>query len=170
MPPRLVDLAKELQQEIEKNESYVLSMTRSRKPMRSRSWPSASAAACATFSLLAAASRRAAAQTPAIALVDPADAPQWQAWTKETGWRVITGAAADNPDARALALATAVRDAIRDGVDPARVYLAGRGRRRRAGVLHHLAGPRPLGRRHRHRRLARSPPSTPAALFTANFT
>ncbi len=93
--------------------------------MRSKSWRSVSAAACVTISLLAPC--RSAAQTPAIALVDPADAPQWQTWTREAGWRVIAGAAAENPDARVLSLAAAVRDAIRDGVDPARVYLAGRG-------------------------------------------
>jgi hypothetical protein len=90
--------------------------------MRSRSWPSAFAAAYAIISGLPAA-----AQTPAIALVDPADAPQWQAWTKELGWKIVTGAAADNPDTRVLALATAVREAIAQGADPARIYLAGRG-------------------------------------------
>jgi hypothetical protein len=100
--------------------------------MKSRSWRSASVAASVTFSLLAAfvgllAPGRATAQTPAIALVDPADAQQWQEWTKEAGWRVIAGAASESPDGRVLALAAAVRDAIRDGVDPARVYLAGRG-------------------------------------------
>jgi predicted esterase len=92
--------------------------------MKSRSWPSASAAACAIISLLASS---ATAQTPAIAVVDAADAPQWQTWTKEVGWRVIAGAAADNPDSRVLALAAAVRDAIREGADPARIYIAGRG-------------------------------------------
>jgi hypothetical protein len=67
------------------------------------------------------------AQTPAIALVDPSDAAAWQGWAKEVGWRVITGAPAANPDARVLALAAAVQEAVKDGVDPARVYLAGRG-------------------------------------------
>jgi hypothetical protein len=93
--------------------------------MRSRSSPSASAAACVITSLLACGA--AAAQTPAIALVDPSDAPQWQGWTKDAGWRVITATAAENPDARLLALAAAVREAVRNGVDPARIYVAGRG-------------------------------------------
>jgi hypothetical protein len=94
--------------------------------MTSKNWSSASGAACATISLLLCGAAAAPAQTPAIALIEPADAPQWQTWAKETGWRVVTGAAAANPDARVLALATAVRAAIGDGVDPARVYLAGR--------------------------------------------
>ncbi len=93
--------------------------------MRSRNWSNGFAAACAIFSLLACPS--AAAQTPSIALVDATDAAQWQAWAKETGWRVITGAPADNPDARVLALASAVRDAVKSGADPARIYIAGRG-------------------------------------------
>jgi len=69
-----------------------------------------------------------AAKTPAIALIDAADAPQWQAWTKDLGWRVITPAASEAAiDLRVQALATAVQNAIRDsGVDPARVYLGGR--------------------------------------------
>jgi hypothetical protein len=93
--------------------------------MTSRSWPSAFAAVCGISSALWCGA--AAAATPAIALLDPADAPQWQSWTREAGWRVITAAAAENADARALALAEAVRAAVQDGVDPARVYLAGRG-------------------------------------------
>ena len=94
--------------------------------MRSRSWRSASGAVCAIISL--AACGAAAAQTPAIAVADPADAPQWQAWTKVNGWRVISAApAADNPDARVLALAAAVREAIGAGADASRIYLAGRG-------------------------------------------
>lgn len=93
--------------------------------MRSKNWSSGSGAAFATISLLLCGP--AAAQTPAIALVDAADAPQWQTWAKETGWRVISAAPADSADARVLALAAAVRDAVKNGVDPARVYIAGRG-------------------------------------------
>jgi hypothetical protein len=93
--------------------------------MKSRSWPSASAAVCGIISLFTCA--LAGAQTPAIALVDSADAPQWQTWAKDAGWRVIAPAAADNPDARVLALAAAVRDAIGEGADASRIYLAGRG-------------------------------------------
>src|SRR4051794_26294346 len=93
--------------------------------MRSRSLSNASGAACGIISLLWCGA--AAAQTPAIALADPSDAGPWQAWAKEVGWRVITGAPAANPDARVLALSAAVQDAVKNGVDPARVYLAGRG-------------------------------------------
>jgi len=93
--------------------------------MRSRNWRNAFARGCGISIALAAA---ASAQTPAIALVDPADAPQWQTWSKEAGWRIIAPPAdAKEIDLRVLALAAAVRDAIKDGVDPARVYLAGRG-------------------------------------------
>src|SRR4051794_13279265 len=92
--------------------------------MRSRNWSSASGAVCAIFSVLCGA---ASAQTPAVALVDPSDAAQWQTWAKEIGWRVITGAPAANPDARVLALSAAVQEALKNGVDPARVYVAGRG-------------------------------------------
>lgn len=93
--------------------------------MRSRNWLRKFAAACGTFSLLAA---TAAAQTPAIALIDPADAPQWQTWAKDAGWQVIVPPAAANPDARVLALIPAVREAIQNrGVDAGRVYLAARG-------------------------------------------
>jgi hypothetical protein len=63
-------------------------------------------------------------------LVDGADAPQWQTWTKDLGWQVIAPAADANPsiDVRVQALASAVEAAIRNaGVDPERVYLAGRG-------------------------------------------
>lgn len=94
--------------------------------MRSRNWPKKFALACATISVLAA-QQPAPASVPAIALVDPADAPQWQALAKAVGWRVITSTAADSPDTRVQALADAVAQAVKDGVDPARVYLAGRG-------------------------------------------
>src|SRR4051794_12812554 len=93
--------------------------------MRSKNWSSASGAVCAISNLLLCGA--AMAQMPAIALVDGADAAQWQTWAKEGGWRVFAGPPAATADARVLALAAAVRDAIKDGVDPARVYLAGRG-------------------------------------------
>jgi hypothetical protein len=63
-------------------------------------------------------------------MADPQDAAHWQAVAREAGWQTIVpgGAATDSIDARVLALAAAVRSAIRDGgVDPARVYVAGRG-------------------------------------------
>jgi predicted esterase len=72
----------------------------------------------------------AAAQAPpaaALAVVDQEDALQWQAWAKESGWRVITAAPAANPDARVQALAAAVDEAVKAGLDPSRIYLVGRG-------------------------------------------
>jgi len=70
----------------------------------------------------------AAAKAPAIALIDAADAPQWQTWVKDHGWQVVTAPAGNTAiDPRVQALAAAVRDAIqKGGVDPAHVYLAGR--------------------------------------------
>jgi len=63
--------------------------------------------------------------------VDGADAAQWRTWTKDLGWQVIAPAADDasaNIDVRVQALVSAVEAAIRSSdVDPARVYLAGRG-------------------------------------------
>jgi hypothetical protein len=94
--------------------------------MRSRNWSREFVLACATISLLSAQTPPAAA--PAIALVDAADAAQWEALAKAAGWRIITAPPADSPDTRAQALQTAVEKAIQSGgVDPARVYLAGRG-------------------------------------------
>jgi hypothetical protein len=111
--------------------------------MTSRSWSRKSVLACGIISLLAwpgghpAAAAQATpaaaspAKSPAIALVDGADAEQWRTWTKDIGWQVIVPAAEGanrNPDGWVQALASAVEAAIRDsGVDPARVYLAGRG-------------------------------------------
>src|ERR1035437_11048102 len=107
---------------------------RSRRPMKSRSWSRKSVLACGIISLLArrpAAARPTPAKSPAIALVDGEDAAQWRTWTKDLGWQVIApaaDAANANVDARVQALVPAVEAAIRDsGVDPARVYLAGRG-------------------------------------------
>ena len=103
--------------------------------MTSRNWFGKFALACATSSLLACSL---AAQTglappadaPAIALLDPADAAQWQEWAKALGWRVILPPAPPPAavDARIQALAAAVDDAVNHAqVDPARVYVAGRG-------------------------------------------
>ena len=68
------------------------------------------------------------AKSPAIALIDPADAAQWQTWVKERGWQVITAPAGNTAiDPRVQALVAAVQDAIKKGaIDPARIYLAGR--------------------------------------------
>jgi len=93
--------------------------------MTSKNWLRRSALACGIISLLVPA---ASAQTPAIALIDSADSAQWEAFAKGAGWRVITGASANNPDARIQNLATAIRNAIRSSeADATRIYLAGRG-------------------------------------------
>src|ERR1039458_6307334 len=97
--------------------------------MRSKNWPNAFAPACALPSLLFR-TPRAAQLKPAIVLIDAGDAAQWQAWTREAGWQVITGEAAPNAsiDTRVQTLAAAVETAIHSGgVDPAHVYIAGRG-------------------------------------------
>jgi len=63
-------------------------------------------------------------------LVDAQDAAHWQSVAQEAGWRTIVpgGASTDPIDARVLAMSAAVDAAIRNGgVDPAHVYLAGRG-------------------------------------------
>jgi predicted esterase len=102
--------------------------------MKSRSWSRKSALACGIISLLArgaAAAQAAPAKSPALVLADGADAAQWRTWTKDLGWQVIApagDAATANIDVRVQALVQAVEAAIRNsGVDPARVYLAGRG-------------------------------------------
>jgi hypothetical protein len=100
--------------------------------MRSRNWPGKFALACATISLPAAAQQALPpAPVPAIALVDAGDAAQWQALVKASGWRILTArvpsGSADNPDTRVQALAAAVAQSVKDGVDPSRIYLAGRG-------------------------------------------
>src|ERR1700683_5511028 len=110
--------------------------------MTSKNWSRRSGRGCAIISLLSAltqtpaalAQTPAAAQTPAIAVLDAADAVQWQTWTKDLGWAVIApklpeGAPA-NPalDLRVQALAAAVKAAVQSGaVDGSHVYLAGRG-------------------------------------------
>ncbi|MGA2723215.1 MAG: PDZ domain-containing protein [Bryobacteraceae bacterium] len=102
--------------------------------MKSRSWSRKSVLACGIISLLArgaAGAQATPARSPAIVLVDGADAEQWRTWTKDLGWQVIAPAAPAanaNIDVRVQALASAVEAAIRSaGVDPARAYLAGRG-------------------------------------------
>src|SRR5271157_1376452 len=101
--------------------------------MKSKSWSRTFALACGIISLFArgaAAAQATPAKSPAIVLVDGADAAQWQAWTKDLGWQVIAPSADSpnaNPDVRVQALASAVEAAIRNaGVDAGRVYLAGR--------------------------------------------
>ena len=65
-----------------------------------------------------------------VALLDSGDVPQWQSWTKDTGFQVIAAAAEQSAaiDTRVQALEKAVLAAIQDGsADSSRVYLAGRG-------------------------------------------
>jgi predicted esterase len=97
--------------------------------MTSRNWPNEFARVCATISVLLCVPLAAQTKVPAIALLDEGDTVQWQNWTRELGWQVIApaGAPADI-DSRVRALAAAVESAIGSGsVDPARVYIAGRG-------------------------------------------
>src|ERR1039457_947324 len=101
--------------------------------MTSRNWPKEFVRACATISLLLVwplAGQTTRTKTPAVALLDPGDAVQWQNWTREAGWQVIAAAGVPAPDidSRLRALAAAVESAIQSGsVDPERVYIAGRG-------------------------------------------
>jgi predicted esterase len=107
-----------------------------------RNWSRKSALACATISLLAARAARAqtdlpvpaaipSGKAPAIAVLDAAEAGQWQTWTKELGWKVIAPAnlpASAAIDARVQAVAQAVEQAVKSAaVDPAHIYIAGRG-------------------------------------------
>ncbi len=100
--------------------------------MISKNWSRRSVLVCGISLLacaLAPAQTPAPAKTPAIALIDAADAAQWQTLTTGAGWQLIVaaGAAGADMDARAKALAAAVAEAVKNGsVDPARVYLAGR--------------------------------------------
>ncbi len=97
--------------------------------MTSKNWPGEFARACVTISLflcwpLAAQTQT---KTPAVALLDSGDRQYWQ---REPGWQVIVPEVAPGADidSRVRALAAAVEDAIHSGaVDPARVYIAGRG-------------------------------------------
>jgi predicted esterase len=98
--------------------------------MTSRNWPNEFVRACATISLVLCWPLGAQNKAPAIALLDAGDAVQWQNWTREAGWQVITpaGAPGADIDSRVRALAAAVESAIQNGsVDAARVYIAGRG-------------------------------------------
>jgi len=97
-----------------------------------KNWRAKSALACSTISLLACglAFAQTAAKSPALAVIDAKDAEHWQAVAKEAGWQTLVpgGASTDPIDTRVLAVAAAVRAAVQNGaVDPARVYLAGRG-------------------------------------------
>jgi predicted esterase len=108
--------------------------------MTSKNWSKRSALACA-ISLLGsgvfcpeAAAQTAPVKPPAIALLGGADAAanaaEWQNWTRDLGWKVLTPAGSANPniDVRVQELVKAVEAAVQGGeADPARIYLAGRG-------------------------------------------
>lgn len=70
-----------------------------------------------------------AAGSPAVALLDASEAAQWTTWLGTSGWKVVVPAAANNNlDGLLQGLVAAVREAASSGaVDPARVYMAGRG-------------------------------------------
>lgn len=99
--------------------------------MRSRNWPRGFVLACVTsLAAAAVAGAQPAAKTPAIALLDGGDAPQWQNWAKELGWQLIapTVPAGADIDSRVQAVAAAVEQAIaKSGADPARIYLGALG-------------------------------------------
>src|SRR5215471_3880491 len=102
----------------------------SRKRMISRSWPNGFARVCVISCTAWLAGAHAQQKPPAMARVDPGEAAQWQTWTHDAGWQVIAPDAAANAgtDQRVLALIAKVEAAIKSGaIDPARVYLAGRG-------------------------------------------
>jgi hypothetical protein len=87
-------------------------------------------AVCAIISSVAAAQPAPSARAPILAVLDPADAEQWRAWSAARGFRVVAPPAAPGKslDQRVLDLRSAVEAAAKEpGADPARVYLAGRG-------------------------------------------
>lgn len=99
--------------------------------MISRSWPGKFAAVCAISWFAAAPGWTQPAKVPpAIALVDPADAAQWQSLTSEMGWQILTAPVDEsaNIDKRVQALALKVEEAVKAGTaDASRIYVAGRG-------------------------------------------
>lgn len=117
--------------------------------MRSKNWLRRSVRACATISLPAlvacgalTAQPAAPSKVPALALMDQADAEAWRNWAKDLGWQVLTPAGLPSNasiDQRVIALAAAAREAAKDpAVDPARIYLAGRGNAA-AGVFYAIS-------------------------------
>ncbi len=102
--------------------------------MISKNWSKRSAIVCVTSAwaagLVGAQPAPAPKPAPAIALIDAADAPQWQSLIECSGWQII--AAPADPDAnidkRVQALALKVEEAVKAGTaDASRVYVAGRG-------------------------------------------
>ena len=69
-------------------------------------------------------------QQPAIVVFDSGDMTPWQSAAAERGWRVIAPemAAGTDIDSRVQTIEKTIQEAIQNGsVDPARVWLAGRG-------------------------------------------
>jgi hypothetical protein len=101
--------------------------------MISKNWSRRSATVCAISVLASGLARAQPAppkRTPAIALVDAADAPQWQSLTAGSGWQIVTAPveADANFDKRVQALALKVEEAVKAGTaDSSRIYVAGRG-------------------------------------------
>ncbi len=129
--------------------------------MISKNWPRRSATVC-VISLLTAglmpAQPAVSKPAPAIALLDAADAPQWQSIVEGSGWQILTATpdADANIDKRVQALALKVGRG-REGRDSRhQPDLPGRTRRRHPSrLLRHLANARPVGGRDRSGRLAK---------------
>jgi predicted esterase len=68
------------------------------------------------------------AKPPALAVLDEAEAGQWQAWAKDAAWRVIRPPAGQSDiDLRIKTLESAVQEAIKSSAaDPQRIYLVGK--------------------------------------------
>jgi len=100
--------------------------------MKSRNWRSGFGHACAAISLFGCGlnAQNPPAKVPLLVVLDGAEAEQWRAWSAERGWRVLAASAVAEKsiDLRILALQGSVAATLRDsGIDPERVYLAGRG-------------------------------------------
>ena len=109
------------------------------------------------------------AQTPAIALIDAADGPMWEPLAREAGWRIVAPPAGNTPDARVQSLAAAVQQAITQGADPSRIYLAGRGPAA-AAVFYTIARVPDLWAAGLAIEGSPQPAVDTGRLFTANFT
>ncbi len=97
--------------------------------MNSTNWSRRFAIVCVTSALASLARAQAPKPVPAIALIDAADAPQWQNLTAGSGWQILTAPLEPdaNIDKRVQALAAKVDEAVKAGtVDASMVYIAGR--------------------------------------------
>lgn len=97
--------------------------------MKSTNWSKRFAIACATSLFAGLALAQAPKPSPAIALIDPADATQWEGLIAGSGWQILAGPLEPdaNIDKRVQTLAAKVDEAVKAGtVDASRVYIAGR--------------------------------------------